>query len=104
MLPQYPVAQAAGYTRTMQLDLKYLIRDKNSRIVLWQSPNLLLWGWIICSIIALLLGGRAKAGFEHLSTAALFAWASLEVMEGVNYFRRALGASILVVIIVGFFR
>ncbi len=84
---------------------KAFFQDKDEHIVLWQSPNILLIGWAAFKVMAMLLGtGRLKTGFEHLGTALIFAWAYFEATEGVNYFRKALGLTILVVITVGFFK
>lgn len=89
----------------MPLSMKDFIRDKDGRVVLWQSPNLLLWSWIILKLISLLLkAGRIKAGFEQLSSAVIFAWALYEFTKGVNYFRKALGLVVLIAVIVGFFK
>jgi len=89
----------------MKLQANHSIRDKGGRIVIWQSPNWLLWSWIIFRVVAIVLStGRLKSGFEQLSTATLFAWACLEVTEGVNYFRKLLGAVVLGLIVIGFFR
>ncbi len=89
----------------MALNTRRLIADSHGRITLWQSPNVLLWGWIILEVIKMFLSnGRLKTGFEQLGTATLFAWAYFEITKGVNYFRKALGAVVLIVIAFGFFR
>jgi hypothetical protein len=80
-------------------------KDSRGKIVIWQSPNLLLYGWIVFKVVAMLLnGGQLKTGFEHLSTAILFTWAFFELTKGVNYFRKALGAAVLAITTLGFFR
>src|ERR1700712_3383988 len=59
------------------------------RYVLVQFPNLPL---LVGLIAGLLPGAAARA----IATAGLTAWAALEVVGGVNLFRRALGAAFLV--------
>src|SRR4051794_9329072 len=81
--------------RLMKDVAKRFFKDKNGRIVLWQSPNLLLYSWIALKIFSMLLSGRSKTGLEHLSTAVLFAWAYFEIVSGVNLFRKVLGAVVL---------
>jgi hypothetical protein len=71
-------------------------RDKNSHIVVWQTPNVLLATWIILKLAIYLTGsGRLKSGLEFISSAALFAWAYLELTKGVSNFRRLLGLIVL---------
>lgn len=75
-----------------------IIKDKQGKVVLWQSPNLPLTVWIV----ALLLGKLFAQGTIHnlfslLSFGALFTWAWLELFMGTSWFRRGLGFLILVV-------
>lgn len=49
-------------------------------------------GWILPS-------GHWSTLAQVLSYGALFTWAWLELFEGVNYFRRALGLTVLLVVI-----
>ena len=83
---------------------KKLLKDKDGNIIIWQSPNLLLYGWFITKLLSYLVDqSDLKTGFETLSYAFLFTWAYLEATRGVNYIRRILGLVILVVVAVGFF-
>ena len=80
-------------------------KDERGHAVIWQWPKIPLSGWIIFKVLALLFSqGRLKSGFEHLSTAFLFAWAFLEITDGVNYFRKSLGLIVMAIIVLGFFR
>jgi len=89
----------------MLLQVKRFISDKNGRIVIGQSPNILLSGWILCKLIIFLLSsGHLRSSLEQLSTALLFAWAYYEAAKGVSYFRKVLGVIVLSIIIIGFFR
>lgn len=88
----------------MNSKVKSIVEDKNGRIVIWQTPNTLLWIWITLRVITQLLNeGQVKTGFEQLSTAVLFTWATYELSKGANLFRKLLGFVILAYIIYGFF-
>lgn len=67
------------------------IRNSDGRVTLWQTPNLPLVVWVAARLLAWPLSG----GLEHfvglVGTAAILLWALLELLQGVNYFRRALG-------------
>ncbi|MBC7943623.1 hypothetical protein H7X68_03950 [Candidatus Saccharibacteria bacterium] len=80
------------------------IRDKNNNIVIWQSPNLPLFGWFIFMIMAYLAPSEFfKTGFTDLSRTFLFVWSYLEIAQGSSYFRRLVGVIIMLVILVGIF-
>lgn len=84
---------------------KSFFKNSNGQVVLWQPPNLPLYGWIIFKVLALLLAsGHLKSGFEQLSMVSLFVWGYLELTSGVSYFRRVLGLIVLVSITVGWFK
>lgn len=77
-------------------------KDKNGRVVIFQFPNLPLLAWILFTILNLLLGSKypkLQHLFSMLSFGFIFTWAWLEISSGVNYFRRALGLLVLVIII-----
>jgi len=80
--------------------LNQIFRTKDGKIVIWQFPNIpiIIWG------LSLLLAKIVTEGPVHnlasaISFGALFTWAWLEIFQGVNYFRRALGLVILTIII-----
>lgn len=82
---------------------KHFFKDKDGHVVIFQWPNLTLYGWLVCKGLALFITKPAlHAGFERLGTAFLFAWALLELTKGVNYFRRLLGLVVLVALVIGF--
>lgn len=84
---------------------KHFFRDKNGKIVLWQAPNVPLYGWAVTKFASLFIANSdLKTGLAQLSTALLFVWAYLELTKGVNYFRKCLGLLVLVAIIISFFR
>lgn len=75
-------------------------RDSNGNIVIAQMPNLPLIVWFATSILSLILPtGNINIVFDTLATGSLFTWAWLELFDGVNYFRRALGLAALIGIV-----
>jgi len=76
--------------------LESFFKDKNGRVVLWQPPNALLYGWIISRALLLPFSdGAMGSALRYVSTALLIVWACLELTKGVNYFRRLLGMVVL---------
>jgi hypothetical protein len=75
-------------------------RDSNGNIVIAQMPNLPLIVWFVTSLLALIITtGKINTVLDVLANGSLFTWAWLELFQGVNYFRRALGLSVLIGII-----
>ncbi len=90
---------------TNQSLLDLIFKDKKGHIVLWQSPNIPLYAWIVFKILGLVLTkGYLKNGVEQLSSLFLFTWAYLEIMKGVDYFRKALGLVVLISVAVSYFK
>ncbi len=86
------------------LKIKNLFKDKNDKIVIWQFPNLIFIIWMILEVTTLILSsGKLKTSISLMKDAALFTWAYLELISGVNYFRKALGLVVLVLVIIGYF-
>ena len=83
-----------------QLELERFWRDKNGRIVIWQTPNLLLIGWAVLTFISLLVSSKSVADFfSWAGVICLVVWALLEIFKGVNYFRRLLGLVVAVLMV-----
>ncbi|HSX47355.1 MAG TPA: hypothetical protein VLF63_01130 [Patescibacteria group bacterium] len=78
-------------------------RDKRGRVVIWQSPNVLLLAWLILTIVSLLMSGQKANTIQVLGNISLMLWAILEIVKGVNYFRRGLGLLILILSIISIF-
>lgn len=75
-------------------------RDSDGKIVIAQMPNLPLIVWIVTSILALIFTtGKINTVLDVVANGSLFTWAWLELFQGVNYFRRALGLFVLIGII-----
>ena len=87
----------------MQFLLKFF-KDKKGHIVIWQTPNFLLWSWIALKLISFIIkNGKFGEGIKQLATAVLFTWAIYETAKGVSNFRKTLGLAVLTIIVIGFF-
>lgn len=76
-------------------------RDNEGNIVVAQMPNLPLIVWIVTSLLTLIFpSGKINTLLDLVAYGSLFTWAWLELFQGVNYFRRALGIVVLVGLIV----
>ncbi len=74
-----------------------IFRDSDGQIVLAQTPNLPLIVWGTASLLKLVLTtGKINLGLNAIAFGSLFTWAWLELFQGVNYFRRALGLGVLI--------
>lgn len=81
-----------------------IFKDSDGRIVIWQTPNLILTGWILCKVTALLIdNSNLETSISHLSNALLFTWAYLEIRSGVNMFRKLLGLTVLCFVLTNIF-
>ncbi len=79
-------------------------RDHRGRVVIYQTPNIWLVVWIVLTIISMLSSSKTTANiFWWLSCCVLAIWSLLELFRGVNYFRRALGAVILLITVAAAF-
>lgn len=77
-----------------------IFRDSDGNIVLAQMPNLPLIVWITAILLKLVFTtGVVNTVLEALTFGSLFTWAWLELFQGVNYFRRALGFGVLIAVI-----
>jgi hypothetical protein len=84
--------------------LNRFIRDKSGRIVVWQTPNLPLIGWFVFMVVARFADGNLRTGLQLGSTILLLVWAFLEIVKGVNYFRRLLGLFVFALTVMSHFR
>ena len=74
-------------------------RDEHGNDIIWQRPNKLLLVWVTSAFLALLIrGGIVEDVIQWIGVVALAIWAVLEVVWGVNYFWRYVGAMMLIVI------
>ena len=71
------------------------------RFVLVQLPNAPLWVGLGGSALAAVVDdGVVHDGARIVATAGLVVWAIMELTQGVNWFRRVLGAGFLVYLLV----
>lgn len=83
----------------------WFFKDKNGRIVVWQAPNLPIYGWVLFKILSLLATqGTLKYGFNQIGDALLFVWAYLELTQGASYFRRTMGLVVISALVFNYFR
>lgn len=77
-------------------------KDKQGKIVIFQTPNPPLLGWLIFTILNFLWYAdhpKIHYLFDMLSFGFIFTWAWLEITDGANYFRRTLGLVVLIIAI-----
>jgi len=73
----------------------------NSRPVLFQPPNLPLIVGLTAQLLSWILPyGTLNFVAALVAFGALFTWAWLELFQGVNVFRRALGCAVLLWLII----
>jgi hypothetical protein len=78
-----------------------LFRDSSGEIVIAQMPNLPIVIWAVASLLKIVYKtGRINLGLDILAFVSLFVWAIQELFQGVNYFRRGLGAIVTIALIV----
>jgi ABC-type uncharacterized transport system permease subunit len=81
--------------------LDNFFRDSNGQIVIGQPPNLPILIWGGASLLQLIFKtGQINFGLDLLATGSLLIWAILELLQGVNYFRRSLGLIVLIGLVV----
>ena len=85
--------------------LNKVFRDKLGRVVIWQNPNLPLWGWITSVLAGIVVkSSPTHSAISQFGMAALFTWAYLEIRSGITLFRRIIGVIVMIVIIYGLFK
>lgn len=71
-------------------------RDSQGQIVIAQMPNVPILVWLAATLLNLIpTNTNIHAGLDAIAFGSLFTWAWLEIFQGVNYFRRALGLVVL---------
>ncbi len=81
--------------------IKKFISDKNGKVVIWQMPNAPLIVWLIFTVLLhFLKHGHPHTIAQIIAQVALIIWAVLEVFWGASYFRRTLGAIVIVLMAV----
>jgi hypothetical protein len=75
--------------------------DDKGNVVIWQAPNIPLWGWFIFLVLSMIFSkGILHTASKYISLVFLVIWAILEIVKGASIFRRILGVVVLVLSIV----
>jgi hypothetical protein len=73
-----------------------VFKDETGKIVVAQMPNLPLITWGVSSLLQIVISsGKINLLMNAIAFGAIFTWAWEELFQGVNYFRRGLGAIVL---------
>ena len=81
-------------------DWTRFFRDAEGRIVIAQFPNWPLWAWLGATLFEhTLASGDGLALVRLISFAAIVYWAYLEIVSGVNPFRKYLGGFVLLFVL-----
>lgn len=79
-------------------------KDKHGDVVVYQHPNIWLIGWLVLTLISLFLTGTPADVLWYVALGLLTIWALLELLRGVNYLRRTVGAAVLLLIVIAVFK
>ena len=79
-------------------------KNKQGEVVVYQHPNILLIGWVVLAFVSLFVEEPLADILWHISLGVLAVWSLLEIFKGVNYFRRLMGAVVLVLVVLAVFR
>ena len=81
-------------------DWTHFFRDAEGKIVIAQFPNWPLWVWLGATPLEnMLVGGVGLSLSRITSFAAIAYWAYLEIVSGVNPFRKCLGGFVLLFVV-----
>jgi hypothetical protein len=79
-------------------------RDRTGRVVIYQNPNPVLIAWVVLTIASIVTNGMLSNVLWYVALALLAIWALLEIFKGVNYFRRAIGVIVVLLIVAALFK
>lgn len=79
-------------------------KDKHGEVVVYQHPNIWLIAWVLLALVSLFVSENLADVLWHISLGVLAIWALLEIFKGVNYFRRTMGAVVLLLVVLAAFR
>jgi hypothetical protein len=71
-----------------------------ARFPLVQFPNAPLIVALVAGVVARVAEGGVRDGARAVSAVALIMWALMEIVRGVNWFRRGLGVAVLAFVVV----
>jgi hypothetical protein len=91
--------------RTLKNLLTWFVVGKDSRVYIFQPPNIPIIGWFLSVVIATFIAsGSVKVGFSNLSLGFLAIWSYLEITQGQSRFRKMLGAAVAILTMYSFFK
>lgn len=68
-------------------------------LIIGQFPNPVLAVWLVAALISLPAGGELESAAAAVAVVAAAGWGYSELADGVNWFRRLLGAAVLAYLI-----
>lgn len=75
--------------------------QEQNRFVIAQFPNRFLWAMMVAWPISYFTTGYWSSLARAIFYAAAVVWAYEEIVHGVNWFRKLLGTTVMVLLIVG---
>lgn len=83
--------------KSIQKTINRTFKDSKGKVVIVQKPNLPLTVAGVATFSQNFISYKVlNDGLTLISFGALFTWAWLEIFEGANYFRRALGIAVII--------
>jgi hypothetical protein len=80
-------------------------KTKDNKIVIFQFPNIPIILFIIFYLLSLVFNKNMTGDiFRALYFGFLFTWCYLEIFQGVNYLRRVLGFTVLILSVISMAR
>jgi len=77
--------------------------NDRGQVVVWQKPNIYLATWGIITVVNWFLPlDWIEKSLGFVSLIAIIVWGVLEVYSGTNYFRRLIGALVLLAILASY--
>ncbi|MDA1334751.1 MAG: hypothetical protein O2794_01890 [bacterium] len=81
--------------------MKSIFKDKDGNTMITQTPNAPLIVWFVSSVLLYIpIHDKLTSVLSLVAFGSIFTWAWLELTSGVNTFRRILGASVLLVVVI----
>lgn len=79
--------------------------DKHGKVVIAQFPNLPLITWFVFTLIAYFVHAGLVHTISHIGAGiALAVWSLMEIIWGASPFRRTLGGTVLLLLILSLLR
>lgn len=79
--------------------IKTFFYDNNGTLVIWQWPNIPLLTWFMLLVASWISDAPTSHTLSGFSSGALLVWGLLELVHGVSLFRRVLGITVVIVVL-----